>query len=239
MEKKIAIAGLIVGILSLIVAIAAYQFPNWRLSLPFIENTGTTTVSDTENTLTRAQLNDLFGEHNWYCIGDRYSDGVEYTSARNYGVGIKQQNFDIEIAYPIRRVSSSNYEDGISDGIASGGDFGALVDFSNTLYLPPSDCPEWQLEALEKWRLDRQNLGNLYPFSYDEIEDFSGGEVLSCNSSFNMAVTVLLTESYIVQYPVMFVSGNAHRRDFGIGETVPSASFSVTLWLDGNVENCE
>ncbi len=212
---------------------------------PSITSIGTATPTftapiletDHSNAITREQLNELFGENNWFCLGDRYADGVEIVSARNNGIGIKQQRLNVPLAYPIERLSNSNYPNGLDNGIASGGNFGSIADFTSQLYLSPDQCPEWQLEALEQWRLDRQSLGYLRPFDNTEITQFFGELAWNCHSYFS--ISGHLNDDYIVHYPVTFLSGNAHQRDFGIGETVPASSFQVTFWLNGSVESCE
>lgn len=200
---------------------------------PFIQ--ATSMIQDTNSSvLTRNQIDNLFGMDNWYCLGDRYADGVEISQSRNNGIGIKQQQQDINITHPLARISSNNHPAGTTDIAIAG--VGAIVDFATGVYLSTSECPTWQIEALENWRNDRIAQGKPGIFSTSDIQNLVGISNFSCNSYFSISFRP--ATPYVVEYPVMFVSGNQNNRDYGIGEAVPISNFDVTLWVNGSVEIC-
>lgn len=183
------------------------------------------------NVVSKSYLDGLFGADNWFCYGDRYHAAIQRNSPHeNDGIGVKILNSDIIVQTPIRQVNSWNGSSS-TDDVARGG-VGAGIEFQSGYYMPPNDCPSWQIPALQQWIQSRNNSNWTGSFSATQITSFVGHSNWVCKMNMNYAIDTSFSVTRRVEYPATFASDNNQQINYAIGEDI-QPSTNVTVWLNG------
>ncbi|MCA9974255.1 MAG: hypothetical protein KC413_00840 [Anaerolineales bacterium] len=171
-------------------------------------------------TLTKIDMDNLFGVENWFCFPDRQN-----------GVGLHLVQSSFEVVSPLRYVDTN--EGRFSPGQTVPPWSGGTAELTRSLLR--SECPEYQLSPLAEWDQARNN--ETQQFNKTRIDNLFGSGNWSCIPDYSFGVKVLyLNEDTYIQYPLTTADGPSGK--YGVGDTIPGGT-EITAWLAGPISRSE